>query len=70
MVWVLARWMASDGQRPGWIAIARVLAPYVLAFMLLRFLAGHAGQRLLGRRRLADWGRAWEAVGPQWTRQR
>lgn len=56
--------------RPGWIVIARVLAPYVLAFMLLLVLAGHAGQRLLGRRRLADWGRAWEAVGPQWTRQR
>lgn len=106
-VWVLARWIAPDGQRrsglvavspgvaahgstrvwvnragsltgpplrpaqrPGWIAIARVLAPYVLAFMLLLLLAGHAGQRLLGRRRLADWGRAWEAVGPQWTRQR
>jgi hypothetical protein len=56
-------------QRPGWIAIARVLAPYVLAFMLLLLLAGYAGQRLLGRRRLADWGRAWEAVGPQWTRK-
>lgn len=106
-VWVLARWVAPDGQRrsgwvavspavaaggstqvrvnraglltrpplrpgqrPGGIAIGRVLAPYVLAFMFLLFLAGHAGQRLLGRRRLADWGRAWDAVGPQWTRQR
>ena len=61
---------SRHARRPGWVAIAGVLAPYVLAFMLLLLLAGYAGQRLLGRRRLADWGRAWEAVGPQWTRQR
>ncbi|HEY4851103.1 MAG TPA: hypothetical protein VII22_09910 [Streptosporangiaceae bacterium] len=52
------------------MAIAGVLTPYMLAFVLLLFLAGYAGRWLLGRRRLADWDRAWEAVGPKWTRQR
>lgn len=57
-------------QRHSWMAIAGVLTPYVLAFILLLFLTGYAGRRLLDRRRLADWDRAWEAVGPRWTRQR
>jgi hypothetical protein len=52
------------------MAMAEVLAPYVLAFTLLLCLAGYAGRCLLGRRRLADWDRAWEAVEPKWTRQR
>jgi hypothetical protein len=67
MVWVLAGWMAPDGQRPGWIAIAKVLAPYVLAFMLLRFLAGRAGRGCsagAASRTGAGHGRRWGHSGP------
>src|SRR5271165_920543 len=49
-------------------ALAAVLTVCVLALLLS--LAGCAGRHLLGRRRLADWDRAWRAVEPQWTRQR
>jgi hypothetical protein len=100
-VWVLARWMAPDGQRrSGLVAVSPAVAaggstrvwvnragsltgptpPACAAARLdcncqsagihaLAPPAGYAGQRLLGRRRLADWIRTWEAVGPQWNRQ-
>ena len=74
-VWVnragsLTRPPLRHTQRHSWMATAGVLTPYVLAYLLLLLLAGYAGRWLLGRRRLADWDRAWEAVGPKWTRQR
>jgi hypothetical protein len=49
------------------IVVAGVLTASALG--LIYFLAGGAGRFLLGRRRLADWDRAWRAVGPRWTRQ-
>jgi hypothetical protein len=55
-------------QLQGRSAITEVMTVYVLA-LLLGF-AGHAGVRLLARRRLADWDRAWQAVEPLWSRQR
>jgi hypothetical protein len=33
------------------------------------FLAGVATRLVLNRRRMADWDRAWRAIGPQWSRQ-
>jgi hypothetical protein len=54
-------------QLQGRAAIAGVLTATVLGLVL--GLAGIAGRFLLSRRRLADWDKAWRAVGPQWTRQ-
>jgi hypothetical protein len=48
-------------------AAAGVVAPVALGVVLL-CLAG-AGRWVLDRRRLADWGAAWAAVGPQWTKR-
>lgn len=49
------------------MVLAETLTATVLGLMC--FLVGGAGRFLLSRRRLADWDRAWRAVGPQWTRQ-
>jgi hypothetical protein len=49
------------------IVLAGALTTSVLG--LVCALVGGAGRILLGRRRLADWDRAWRAVGPRWTRQ-
>jgi hypothetical protein len=49
------------------MVLAGALTASVLGLMC--FLAGGAGRFVLGRRRLADWDRAWRAVGPRWTRQ-
>jgi hypothetical protein len=54
-------------QLQGRIAVAGVLTATVLGLVLC--LAGIAGRFLLSRRRLADWDKAWRAVGPRWTRQ-
>ncbi len=71
-VWVnrsgsLTGWPLARAELQGRIAIAGVLAVAVLGVVLC--LAGGAGRFLFGRRRLADWERAWQAVGPRWTRQ-
>jgi len=44
-----------------------VLAPAALALLLLA-TTGILG-RVMDRRRLASWGQAWSAIGPQWTRR-
>jgi hypothetical protein len=44
-----------------------VLAPAALALLLLA-MVGILG-RIMNRRRLASWGQAWSAIGPQWTRR-
>jgi hypothetical protein len=51
----------------GWVLMMAVLAPVVLALLLLAVtgLLGH----VLDRRRLAGWTQAWSAVEPQWTRR-
>jgi hypothetical protein len=55
------------GQVRGWVLMMAVLAPVVLALLLLAVmgLLGH----ILERRRLAGWTHAWSAVEPQWTRR-
>jgi hypothetical protein len=52
----------------GWILMMTVLAPVVLALLLLAAmgLVGH----VMERRRLAGWQQAWSAIEPQWTRRR
>jgi hypothetical protein len=51
----------------GWVLMMAVLAPVVLALLLLAAMGilGH----ILERRRLAGWTQAWSAVEPQWTRR-
>jgi hypothetical protein len=49
------------------VGLAAAGAALVLAAVL--FLAGLATRLVLNRRRMADWDRAWRAVGPQWSRQ-
>ena len=71
-VWVnrsgsLTGWPLARAQLQGRMAIAGALAVAVLGVVL--GLAGGAGRFLFGRRRLADWDKAWRAVGPRWTRQ-
>jgi hypothetical protein len=56
------------GQVRGWILMMTVLAPVVLALLLLALmgLIGH----ILERHRLAGWQQAWSAIEPHWTRRR
>lgn len=56
-----------SSQIRGWVLMMAVLAPAVLALLLLAVM-GILG-RILDRRRLASWGHAWSAIGPQWTRR-
>jgi hypothetical protein len=51
----------------GWVLMMTVLAPAALALLLLAMMGilGH----ILDRRRVASWGQAWSAIGPQWTRR-
>jgi hypothetical protein len=51
----------------GWVLMMSILAPAALALLLLAVMAtlGH----ILDRRRVASWGQAWSAIGPQWTRR-
>ena len=49
------------------IVLTGVLTAAVLGLVL--GLAGLAGRFLFSRRRLANWDKAWRAVGPHWTRQ-
>jgi hypothetical protein len=44
---------------------AAVLSPAVLGVLLL--IAGDVVRVVANRRRMADWTKAWEAVGPKWT---
>jgi hypothetical protein len=71
-------WVSRSGSLTGWpplrraqlqgrIVIAGVLTAAVLGLALC--LAGIAGRLLFSRRRLANWDKAWRAVGPHWTRQ-
>ena len=48
-------------------ATAGVVATVTLGIALL--CLAEAGQWVLDRRRLAHWGAAWAAVGPQWTKR-
>lgn len=49
------------------VTLAVLIAPAVLAVVLL---AAEGSFRLvLNRRRLADWDRAWDSMGPRWTPQ-
>jgi hypothetical protein len=50
----------------GWVLMMAVLGPAALALLLLAAMGILA--RILDRRRLASWGQAWSAIGPQWTR--
>jgi hypothetical protein len=56
-----------SSQIRGWVLMMAVLAPAALALLLLAVM-GILG-RILDRRRLASWGHAWSAIGPQWTRR-
>ncbi|HUL25192.1 MAG TPA: hypothetical protein VLW44_05410 [Streptosporangiaceae bacterium] len=60
-----APWPGNQVQ--GWVLMMAILAPAMLALVLLAAmgLIGH----ILDRRRLASWQQAWAAVGPQWTRR-
>jgi hypothetical protein len=40
-----------------------------LAVAVILFLASVASRFLLNRRRMADWDRAWQVIGPEWSRQ-
>jgi len=51
-----------------WVFLMTVLAPIVLALMMLALMALFA--RILEQRRLASWEQAWSAVEPQWSRRR
>jgi len=55
------------GQVQGWVLMMAILAPAMLALVLLAVMGviGH----ILDRRRLASWQQAWAAVGPQWTQR-
>jgi hypothetical protein len=57
----------QPAQLQGRIAIVGVLTAIVLGLVLCA--VGGAGRFLFGRRRLADWDKGWQAVGPRWTRQ-
>lgn len=72
-VWVsrsgsLASPPLQHAQLQGWIVSAKVWTVSGLALIL--WLARRAGRFQLDRRRLAYWDKAWQAVGPRWTRQR
>jgi hypothetical protein len=54
-------------QVQGWVFMMAVLAPVVLALLLLA-VAGFL-DRILERRRLAGWEHAWSVIEPQWTRR-
>jgi hypothetical protein len=54
-------------QVQGWVFMMAVLAPVLLG-LLLMIVMGVTG-RILERRRLANWERAWSTVEPQWTRR-
>jgi hypothetical protein len=56
-----------SSQIRGWVLMMTVLAPAALALLLLAMM-GILG-RVLDRRRVASWGQAWSAIGPQWTRR-
>jgi len=61
----VAPWPRDQVQ--GWVLMMAVLAPAALALLLLATM-GILG-RIMDRRRLASWGQAWSAIGPQWTRR-
>jgi hypothetical protein len=51
------------------LAVGLAAAAAALVVAGLMFLAGVATRLVLNRRRMADWDRAWRAIGPQWSRQ-
>jgi hypothetical protein len=69
-------WIHADGSLAGppsalanlylEMGLAGISAPLVLACILV--LVGAAGRCLLDRRRMAEWERAWAAIGPDWSR--
>jgi hypothetical protein len=56
---------------PGQVGDRVVLAAAIVISFFAAFLTMLAliGRRVLDRRRLASWGRAWLSVGPQWSRR-
>jgi hypothetical protein len=58
---------ATHGQIQANVALATMIAPVILAVVLLA--AGGSVRLILNRRRMADWEQAWRSVGPRWTRQ-
>ena len=51
----------------GWVFMVAVIAPVVLALLLMVALG--LSRQVLERRRMASWEQAWSAVEPQWTRR-
>ena len=49
------------------VGLAALSAALVVAALV--FLVAVASRLVLNRRRMADWDRAWRAIGPQWSRQ-
>jgi hypothetical protein len=49
------------------VALAGLGGALLTGFLL--FLAGVAARAALNRRRMTSWERAWQAVGPRWSRQ-
>lgn len=49
------------------VTAAVLIAPAALAVLLLA--AGGLVRLMLNRRRLADWDRTWDSIGPRWTPQ-
>jgi len=58
----------TSAQIAAQVVLVAVITPPVVAFGL--WLSWRLLRRLLDRRRMAAWGRAWSVVGPRWTRQR
>jgi hypothetical protein len=71
-VWVNPRG-ALTGPPSAWadlhLAVGLAAAGAALVLAAVLFLAGLATRLVLNRRRMADWDRAWRAIGPQWSRQ-
>lgn len=51
----------------GWVFMVAVIAPVVLALLLMITLG--LSRQVLERRRMASWEQAWSAVEPHWTRR-
>ena len=55
----------TTGEIAARVAMVTVLTPPLVAFCL--WVAWRSLRRVLDRRRMAAWGRAWSVVGPRWT---
>lgn len=57
----------QHSQIRGWVLMIGVIAPVLLALLLMVVLG--ICRQLLERRRMASWEQAWSAVEPHWTRR-